>query len=186
MAQPQQQTLALLKMAALMRATGASWAAVAAKVDRNPSHVRGWPSDYREQWEDLMDEAITQVCNDAYVESLAVLRQQLRAEKEDHGSWTEMIKFRAASCIINAVGRGRVKRVEHTGKGGGPISMSHMDMMEWSDEELVEEALRNGVVVPQSLIDRISGSVTGNGEGKGRGNGEEEKPGGDTVDPESN
>jgi hypothetical protein len=73
---------ALLEQAAALRASGASWKAVAAAVGRDQSTVEHWPKRYPEQWSRYYRAAQRELLGDAYGESITRLRFLMRSENE--------------------------------------------------------------------------------------------------------
>jgi hypothetical protein len=81
-ARPQPVSDALLARAAELRAGGATWAAVGAKLGRRPESVQKWPRRYRKRWAGLLAEAERQQAADAAAEGVHVLRRQLRSDDD--------------------------------------------------------------------------------------------------------
>jgi hypothetical protein len=67
-----------LKEAAILRAAGASWAAVAAKLHRAVATCNHWPSRYRASWKEIYEKACDGVLAELTAESRATLRTHLR------------------------------------------------------------------------------------------------------------
>jgi hypothetical protein len=68
----------LLTTAAEMRAEGAGWEAIAAKVRRSADTVRRWPQRHAALWQRLFREAEERLVAEASAESVLVLRRSLR------------------------------------------------------------------------------------------------------------
>ena len=88
----------LLALAAELRAGGAAWDAVAAKVGRAMNTVRQWPTAYPARWKKALHAAEQQQLADATAESVHTLRRQLRSadEKSSRDAATKLIQFRVA------------------------------------------------------------------------------------------
>ncbi len=72
--------LPLLAVAAELRAGGAPWAKVGAKVNRSAETVRQWPRLHAEHWDPLFRKAERRQCAEAATEARVALRQLLRHE----------------------------------------------------------------------------------------------------------
>jgi hypothetical protein len=72
--------LRLMRIAALARAQGLSWAAAAGRVKLKPETVQNWPEAYPNDWERIYARAVCDVRADATAETIACLRQQLRSD----------------------------------------------------------------------------------------------------------
>src|SRR5262245_50016611 len=79
MSTPRAETARLLATAAELKAGGASWEAVAAKVGRTAATCRRWPTLYPDDWQRLFRDAERQLVVDAGAEAVLVLRALLRA-----------------------------------------------------------------------------------------------------------
>jgi hypothetical protein len=82
MTTPRAETARLLAAAAELKAAGASWEAVAAKVGRSPDTCRRWPALYPDEWRRLFRAAEQQLIIEAGAEAVLVLRALLRAEDD--------------------------------------------------------------------------------------------------------
>ncbi len=71
-----------LAVAAELKAAGASWATVAARVGRAADTCRRWPGLYPDLWQRFARQAERQQLADAGAEGLVVLRTMLRSEDE--------------------------------------------------------------------------------------------------------
>src|SRR5262245_59681589 len=83
----------LFATAAELRATGATWEAVAEHVDRAARIVRRWPRKYAERWTAalLQDERLMAAQSDC--ESVLTLRKLLQSQDE-------RVRWHAAKCLI--------------------------------------------------------------------------------------
>jgi hypothetical protein len=72
----------MLREAAEMRASGAAWEAIGAKLHRAESSVRRWPQAYPDRWNRFAAEAEHAVVVEAVAESVHVLRNLLRSQDE--------------------------------------------------------------------------------------------------------
>jgi hypothetical protein len=79
---PRPRTLALLAVAAELRACGASWAAVGQKVERDPDTCREWPNLYPAEWDRFYRKAARQFTKQLRAEAKAVLQSLLRSKDE--------------------------------------------------------------------------------------------------------
>jgi hypothetical protein len=70
----------LLTAAAALRAAGASWEAVAARLNRSAATCRCWPCYYRSIWDELYRKAEADYLDEVRAEARCVLRSQLRLE----------------------------------------------------------------------------------------------------------
>jgi transposase len=70
----------LLRQAAVLRAGGRSWDAVAADLKRSVGTVREWPRKFRVRWRQLMSEAVAEQNRASVVESQTALRKLLRTK----------------------------------------------------------------------------------------------------------
>lgn len=88
----------LLEKAAELRASGASWEAVAAAVGRAAETVKRWPRLYQKKWEHLLSKAEKQQLREATAESLHTLRRQLRLpdDKASRDAAQKVMQFRLA------------------------------------------------------------------------------------------
>jgi hypothetical protein len=73
--------LALLTIAAELRAAGGSWPKVGEHVGRSPETCRQWSRRYPEAWRRLYREAETHLIAEAGAEARTILRQLLRAKE---------------------------------------------------------------------------------------------------------
>ena len=89
----------LLTAAAELRAGGAAWAAVAARVGRRPDSVRRWPVRYRKRWAAHLLAAERQLAADAAAEGVHVLRRQLRSDddKTSREAAQKLLTFKLAT-----------------------------------------------------------------------------------------
>ena len=74
--------LAMLTIAAELRAGGASWAKVGEKVKRSPETARRWPGLYPEEWDELYRDAERQVIATSFVQATLVLQNLLMSKDE--------------------------------------------------------------------------------------------------------
>jgi hypothetical protein len=88
MKHPPEQVLSLMTVAAELRAGGASWEMVAAKVGREARTCRSWPQRYPDDWERLFGAAADRLLADAGAEALHFLRKLLRSETTPLGQNT--------------------------------------------------------------------------------------------------
>src|SRR5262249_49541177 len=79
---PSPALMAMITVAADLRAVGASWAAVAEKVQRSPETCRTWPRLYPEAWRRLLAQAEDRLTEEAGGEARTYLRKLLRSEDE--------------------------------------------------------------------------------------------------------
>jgi hypothetical protein len=82
MPSPQPEVLALMAVAAELRASGLSWETVAERVGRNPRTCRRWLAEYPGVWDRLYRRAELRVLESATAEAVIVLRNLLRSEDE--------------------------------------------------------------------------------------------------------
>ncbi|MBY0514548.1 MAG: hypothetical protein K2P78_11630 [Gemmataceae bacterium] len=73
---------ALLARAAELRAGGATWDAVAARLNRSADTVRKWPVAYPDRWHAALHAAERRLVAEAGAESVLVLRSLLRSDDE--------------------------------------------------------------------------------------------------------
>lgn len=83
----------LLNLAAELRAGGASWESIAAKLKRVPSTIRRWANKYRDRWFHALLHAERHLVAGAGGESVNVLRLLLRSKDP-------MVCWHAARCLI--------------------------------------------------------------------------------------
>lgn len=104
----------LLAQAAELRASGASWEAVAGKVGRTERTVRQWPTTYARRWKKFLRIAEQQQLTDATAESVLTLRRQLRSPDEKAGreAATKLIQFRVAAGKRSSSRRGKATDAE--------------------------------------------------------------------------
>lgn len=159
-----EQIRTLIQQAAQMRALGHSWRQVAEAVNRSESTVRQWPIVHRDLWEAEWFAAHQAVVDEAGAEAVMVLRKQMRAElaPEDAGyehlgaSTRAGIAWRAANTIAQTLARMSGGRKSSDGRSAsGANQPSSFD--DWSIDELVEEADRRGLPVPDVLRKRMAG-----------------------------
>ena len=95
---PHQQIESLIALAATLRAGGAGWADVAAKVGRSESRVRRWPQKYPEAWARHFRMEESHFLAEVAVEARQVMRLLLRSkdEKTQLRATFNMLKVRQA------------------------------------------------------------------------------------------
>ena len=111
---PGDQTLTLLRKAAILRASGQTWIEVAKAVGRTDGTCANWPGEYPEVWTRLYAEASAAIWDEAEAEARHVARNLLRSKEEK-------IRQASSATILQAAARARPQRIEHTGKDGGPV-----------------------------------------------------------------
>jgi hypothetical protein len=79
---PHQQRESLIALAATLRASGAGWADVAAKVERSERSVRRWPQKYPDAWARHFRMAESHFLAEVAVEARQVMRLLLRSKDE--------------------------------------------------------------------------------------------------------
>jgi hypothetical protein len=72
----------LLTVAAQLRAAGASWETIAARVKRSARTCRHWPVAYPDEWRRRYRQAEALLFAEAGAEALLILRAQLRSQNE--------------------------------------------------------------------------------------------------------
>src|SRR5438876_8670959 len=82
MSRPLEPPIALIAVAASMRAAGEAWETIARKVDRSADRVRHWPRLYADEWSHHFRAAETHMLADAATEARQRLRTLLRSDKE--------------------------------------------------------------------------------------------------------
>src|SRR2546426_12379968 len=70
----------LIAYAAELRAAGASWASIAAKVERDVETCRRWPTHYPDAWNRHYLGARKLIIHQLGVESTTILQQMLRSD----------------------------------------------------------------------------------------------------------
>jgi hypothetical protein len=95
---PHQQIESLIALAATLRAGGASWTDVAAKVGRSESRVRRWPQKYPDAWARHFRMAESHFLAEVAVEARQIMRLLLRSkdEKTQLRATFNMLKVRQA------------------------------------------------------------------------------------------
>lgn len=158
-----EQLRTLIGRAAMLRALGASWPQVAVAVDRTESTVKHWPSEHRAIWQAEFQAAGRSVSAEAGAEAMTVLRNQLRAEQDGNEQYGHLgastragIAWRAANSVMVHTSRQRPKQ---TGRHAPEGAASDLDDL--SLDELVEQADRHGVAVPEVLRQRLAGDYPG-------------------------
>ena len=76
---------ALLRQAAIMRAHGQAWEAVAKDVGLSVRTVQLWPQLHPRRWAKATTMAQTELTDEAVAESMRTLRRQLRSEDDKVG-----------------------------------------------------------------------------------------------------
>ncbi len=98
-----------IRRAALLRANGASWPAVAAELGVKEATARGWPAKHPDVWRAAARAANRQVLAEATAEAVLTLRRQLRSEddKASRDAATKLVQFagRAARVRPKAAGK---------------------------------------------------------------------------------
>ena len=96
---PRRVTRALLQRAALLRAQGSPWAAVAKLVGVTARAARGWPLAHARLWRGATRLAEEHLLGEATSESVLTLRRQLRSEddKTSREAAQKLIAFRIAT-----------------------------------------------------------------------------------------
>jgi HEAT repeat protein len=72
----------VLARAAELRAGGASWEAVAARLNRSAESVGKWPGQHPDRWQAALRAAERRLAIEATAEAVLILRQLLRSEDE--------------------------------------------------------------------------------------------------------
>lgn len=85
---------ALLADAAELRAGGATWEVVAARLGRAADTVRHWPRAYPDRWRDALFRAERRLAREAGAESVLILRALLRSDDEK-------VRRIAAQSLVN-------------------------------------------------------------------------------------
>jgi hypothetical protein len=111
MSQPRAVTARLLAVAADLKAGGASWEQVAAKVGRSAAVCRRWPSLYPAAWRRLFRAAEEQLTVEAAAEAVLELRRLLRSEDEK-------VRREVARTLVGL--RSQVRAVEAARPRAGP------------------------------------------------------------------
>jgi hypothetical protein len=95
---PHQQIESLIALAATLRAGGAGWADVAAKVGRSEGRMRRWPQKYPDAWARHFRMAESHFLAEVAVEARQVMRLLLRSkdEKTQLRATFNMLKVRQA------------------------------------------------------------------------------------------
>jgi transposase len=95
---PPQHLDSRIALAATLRAGGANWADVAAKVGRSESRVRRWPEQYADAWARHFRMAESHFLAEVAVEARQVMRLLLRSkdEKTMLRATSNMLKVRQA------------------------------------------------------------------------------------------
>jgi hypothetical protein len=95
---PHQQRETLIALAATLRASGASWVDVAAKIGRSEDRVRRWPQKYPDAWARHFRMAESHFLAEVAVEARQVMRLLLRSkdEKTQLRATFNMLKVRQA------------------------------------------------------------------------------------------
>ena len=82
MSTPTAEVARLLADAAELKAGGASWEQVAARVGRRPATCRRWPVLYPDEWQRLLRSAERRLLAEAGAEGVHILRELLRSEDD--------------------------------------------------------------------------------------------------------
>lgn len=147
-----------------MRALGASWRQVAEALDRSESTVRQWPIVHRSLWDAESEAANQEVLDEAGGEAVRALRLMIRAIEPGNDLFGHLgmstragISWRAANTVAYTLMRLHQSRTKAAGSKGAASESDSSEFDDWSIEELVEEADRQGVPVPDVLRNRIAG-----------------------------
>ena len=152
---PHQQIDSRIALAATLRAGGASWAEVAAKVGRSEDRVRRWPQKYPDAWARHFRMAESHFLAEVAVEARQVLRMLLRSkdEKTQLRATFNMLKVRQAE-------RDREFAVEPPQETIDPYVASFVSELDKLDDEEIEQMLRQAL----SEIEVPAPSDPGNAE----------------------
>ena len=100
-------TRRLIAAAAALRVAGASYEAIAERLDRSPATVRSWSSVYRHLWLELYAAAEKEFKEEIANEARCVLRGQLRSEKNKDKRDADKATRDAAKAILAHADRNR-------------------------------------------------------------------------------
>lgn len=124
---PSARTLRDMELAAELRAAGATWETIGAKLSRQPNVVQRWACVYRDEWERMLAEAEERLSRLADGESRTALRQLVRHKSA---------KLRLAAA--DKISRRRMEELKRRGPGGHDAGLAAMlgRIEEMSDDEL--------------------------------------------------
>lgn len=137
----------LLTQAAALRASGATWRQVGEALGRAEKTCRNWPNAYPAEWKAALAEAEDQVRCDGYHESMRRLRELVRSPDDASA-------FRAAHELVHHYDRN--SRACRQAATPAPPENSKSEFDDWSIEELVEEADRRDIPVPDCLRQELA------------------------------
>lgn len=118
----------ILKLAAELRATGASWEAVSRRLARAASTVRGWTRQFPEVWAQEYTAAVAALGTETSAEARLVLRELLRSDNEK-------IRFSAAQALLRIQQQEPASQVE---SASGNALLAELEQL--SDEDLARLA----------------------------------------------
>ncbi|HLW64016.1 MAG TPA: hypothetical protein VKS79_01775 [Gemmataceae bacterium] len=129
-----------IALAATLRAGGASWADVAAKVGRSESRVHRWPQQYPDAWARHFRMAESHYLAEVAVEARQVLRLLLRSkdEKTQLRATFNMLKVRQAE-------RDREFAVQPPQEAADLEVTSFVKELQKLDDDEVEQMLRRAL-----------------------------------------
>lgn len=107
-------TVTMVRLAAIYRAAGMSWEFIAKEFGKAPRTCRDWPHRHREIWEQQFNYAWDRICEEAGSEAMIVIRQLLR----DEDKW---LRLRSAQAILNHIAKRVPKQIQLSGPAGGPL-----------------------------------------------------------------
>ena len=137
---PKSQLDSRIALAATLRASGASWADVAAKVGRSEARVRRWPQQYPDAWARHFRMAESHFLSEVAVEARQVLRLLLRSkdEKTQLRATFNMLKVRQSE-------RDREFAVEPAQEPVEPYVASFVKELQKLDDEEIDQMLRKAL-----------------------------------------